>query len=389
MYKRDLEPTALLYAQQFPVVAILGPRQSGKTTLAKKTFASYDYVSLENIDIRRIALEDPRGFLESFLGKNGVIIDEFQEAPELLSYMQGIVDSEYRPGFFILTGSQNYLMNAAITQTLAGRIGILTLLPLSMHELRVGNTLPDTPELLLYKGSYPRIYAQNFLPQILYPNYIQTYVERDIRQLINVANLSLFQTFVQLCAGRIGQIVNLSSLANDCGISVNTAKSWLSLLEASYIIFLLQPYYKNFNKRLIKSPKLYFYDTGLACSLLGVESEDQVFKHYLRGSLFESLIISELLKTYYNKGLRPHMYFWRDNIGNEIDCIIEKASDLLPIEIKAGKTIVPDFYKGLEDWKLLTNTKEAFIVYGGKEQFAIWNNKILPWNYDFYNNFVL
>src|SRR5579872_6257051 len=266
----------------YPAIAIMGPRQSGKTTLAKLAFPHHTYVSLEDLSMRRLALEDPKGFLAMYKDAHGVILDEFQNVPELLSYLQLAIDQTYKPNYFILTGSQNFLMNQAISQTLAGRIGILTLLPLSIGEMADNNLLSATAEQAIFSGGYPRIYDQKIEPTVWYPDYINTYVERDIRDLKQVTDLSLFRKFVGLCAGRAGQLLNVTSLGNDVGVTGPTARAWLSLLEASYIIFLLQPHHGNFGKRLIKSPKLYFYDTGLACSLLGITSALQLSTHYLR-----------------------------------------------------------------------------------------------------------
>jgi hypothetical protein len=289
----------------FKVIALLGRRQSGKTTLARTTFPHYNYASLEDPDTRLRGQTDPRNFLQELCKGAGVILDEFQKVPGLLSYIQGIVDEEYRPGFFILTGSQNFLMNQAITQTLAGCISIQTLLPLSLDELVASNHLGGLYGTMS-QGFYPSLYVQQVVPERWFSSYIQTYLERDVPDLKLVTDLSLFQLFVQLCAGRIGQVLNLTSLANDCGVSVNTAKSWISLLEASYILFVLRPHHKNFSKRLIKSPKLYFYDTGLACSLLKITPE-QLTSHYLRGGLFENMVLADLYKAFYNRGMRPNI----------------------------------------------------------------------------------
>ncbi|HVX01090.1 MAG TPA: ATP-binding protein, partial [Candidatus Babeliaceae bacterium] len=362
------------------VVAVLGPRQSGKTTLVRNTFGQHKYISLENLDLREIATHDPRQFLESNRNEHGIILDEFQNVPTLLSYIQTYVDQEKLKGYFILTGSQNFLVNQAISQTLAGRIAILTLLPLSIKELKESHILPGIDELI-FNGCYPRIYGENVLPSVFYPSYTLTYIERDVRQITQVTDLTAFKRFVQLCAGRIGQFLNISSLATDCGISQATAKAWLSLLEASYIIFLLQPHYQNFSKRLIKTPKLYFYDTGLACSLLGLDMASQVSTHYLRGALFESLIISDLYKCFYNTARAPRLYFWRDNHGHEIDCIIEKGQHLMPIEIKASRTIHLDFFKGLQYWLNLAGTdkRDSFVIYGGDNYFTLSNGTIVSW----------
>ncbi|MCF7799500.1 ATP-binding protein [Candidatus Babeliales bacterium] len=380
---RILKNSLLESSQQLPVVAILGPRQSGKTTLAKTTFDKHKYVSLEDLDTRQRAIEDPRKFLSDicFNNNNGVILDEFQNAPAILSYIQTIVDEQEKPGYFILTGSQNFLVNQEITQTLAGRIALLTLLPLSITELKNNNILPKTVEDLIFKGAYPRIYARNVNPITWYRDYIETYLERDVRLISHVKDLVQFKYFVQLCAGRIGQVVNYSSLASDCGIDTRTAKEWLSLLQASYIIFTLQPHNKNFNRRLIKSPKLYFYDTGLVCSLLKIESREQLLTHYMRGNLFECLVISELYKHFFNKNRRPSIYFWRDNHGHEIDCIIEKASKLIPIEIKSSMTAYPKIFNELQEWYKISETQvpNGYVIYGGDENQSRLHGIALSW----------
>ena len=381
MLTRKLKPVLIHYATKFPVVAILGPRQSGKTTLSQDTFTSHQYVSLEDLDTRDFATKDPRGFLDTYKNNYGVILDEIQHVPGILSYIQTIVDRENKPGYFVLTGSQNFLISQTITQTLAGRIAILTLLPLSINEFEDNSIIPSTIETAIFMGAYPRIYAHNISPIEWYPQYTMTYLERDVRQIINVQDLTIFQSFVKLCAGRIGQLLNVASLSNDCGISVATARSWLSLLEASYIIFLLQPYHNNFSKRLIKSPKLYFFDTGLACSLLGIESEKQLATHYLRGGLVESLLISDFFKQTFNAGRRPHIYFWRDSHGHEVDCILEKGTQLIPIEIKAGKTISNNYFTELSYWNKLTESDpvHSFVIYGGNENQQRTNGKVLGW----------
>jgi predicted AAA+ superfamily ATPase len=299
--------------------------------------------------------------------------------------MQGYVDKNNKPGMFIITGSQNFLLNEKITQTLAGRVAILTLLPLSVTELlsyEENKQKKVSLDDLLFTGCYPRLYSDlNVSPVDLYPAYIKTYVEKDVRQIRNVEDLVTFQRFIGLCAGRIGQILNIASLASDCGISVPTAKAWISILAASYIIFLLQPHYKNFNKRLIKSPKLYFYDSGLACSILKIESKDQLINYYGRGCLFESFIISELQKQRYNIGREPNLYFWRDKTGHEVDCIIEKAMELIPVDIKSGKTISSDFFDGIDYWCELSGNKPeaSFLIYGGDEDQKRSKGNVLGW----------
>ena len=367
MIKRTLSEKLKTLALKFPVVSVVGPRQSGKTTLVKNVFSRLDYVTLEDIDTREFALKDPRGFLATH--NQGVIIDEAQKAPNLFSYIQTEVDKREKSGQFILTGSQNFLLQENISQTLAGRVAILRLLPFSLEELRGAGYKLHNSEEYIFKGFYPRIYDKKISPVDWYYNYIQTYVERDVRLIKNVADLHTFQKFVKLCAGRIGQILNLSSLGNDCGITHNTAKAWASILEASYVIFLLKPYYKNFNKRLIKMPKLYFYDTGLACSLLGIQNKTQLNSHYLRGGLFESFVMAEIIKRKFNKGQEHNCYYWRDKTGNEIDCIAEVSGRLLKIEIKSAKTIAEDFFTGFNYWNRVAGEtgRDSYLIYNGNE----------------------
>lgn len=381
--KRAITPHLESLAKQFPVVAVMGPRQSGKTTLVKETFPEYAYVTLEDLDTRLAAKEDPRSFFASHAKQKGLIIDEIQEVPELFSYMQGIVDREYRPGFFILTGSQNFLLHEKITQTLAGRIALLTLLPLTVSELETAGLLPDTIESLLIKGFYPRLYVQPIDIHTWCSNYISTYVEKDVRQIINITDLSKFQRFLKLCAARVGNLINYAELSRDCDISPHTAKAWISLLEASYIIKLLQPFYRNYNKRVIQTPKLYFYDSSLVCSLLGIRTAQDLDINPIKGALFESFVISEIFKYNYNHNKLPQLYFWRDMQGHEIDCIIEKSLDnTIPIEIKARRTVTTDFFKGLIDWQKITQqpTVNAQVVYIGDENLTRKNGHIYAWN---------
>lgn len=379
--KRDLSERASEAASEFSVIAIVGPRQSGKTTLAQNAFPNHRYVSLEDLDMRALAKADPRRFLAEYPTEYGVILDEIQHVPQLLSYMQTIVDREKKNGFFVITGSQNFLVDEAVTQTLAGRMSVLTLLPLSLSELEKADLLSAKIEQLVYQGSYPKIYAEKVSAERLYNNYIRLYVERDVRQIKNVSDLNTFQKFMQLCAGRIGQVVNLASLGNDCGINHSTVKSWISLLEASYIVFLLHPYYKNFGKRLIKAPKLYFVDTGIACSLLKIRSVDELSHHYLRGGLIENFVIADLLKQQYNLEQKPSLYFWRDHTGNELDCIIDDSRYPVPVEIKAGKTVATDFFKELKTWEKITDTPQAphYLIYGGDKNQGWPHAQVLSW----------
>jgi predicted AAA+ superfamily ATPase len=378
MIQRAIQGKIEQLAGKFPVISLTGPRQSGKTTLLRKMFPQYRYESLEDPETQIYAESDAR----RFLGKNEkMIIDEIQRVPSLFSYIQSNVDQANISGHYIISGSQSFLLNQHISQSLAGRVAVFNLMPLSIRELNNYGTSVDNFEKYIFKGFYPRLYDRDIEPVDFFPNYIQTYVERDVRLLQNIHDLSLFIRFLKLCAGRIGQLLNLNSLANDCGISPNTAKSWISVLEASFVIFLLQPHHMNFNKRLVKMPKLYFLDVGLAASLLEIRSVQQVSTHYSRGALFENLILCELLKNRYNEGLRNNCYFWRDNKGVEIDCLIENGNDLTPIEIKSGSTFNEDFFKNLNYWrKLSSDQKETgFVIYGGNTSRETKYGKLVAW----------
>ncbi len=367
MIQRTIEPVLIKLAGQYPVVTITGPRQSGKTTLCRKVFPEYGYVNLEAPDIRSFAIDDPRGFLASH--SNKVILDEIQRAPQLLSYIQAIIDNKRQAGQFILTGSQQFEVMNTISQSLAGRTALLKLLPFSLAELRSAYQ-PGSIDNLILSGYYPRIHDQQLNPTQAMGDYFETYVERDLRQLSAVKDLSLFERFVRLCAGRTGQLLNLQSLGNDAGISHACARSWLTLLEASYIVFLLQPWYANVSKRLIKSPKLYFYDVGLASYLLGLENETQVSRDPLRGNVFENMVVIEALKFRYNRGKRNNLFFYRDSNGNEVDLLAQQGRDLSAIEIKAGATINPDYFKGLRQFRKTVGEEwnvAAGVVYGGED----------------------
>ncbi|HLB40167.1 MAG TPA: ATP-binding protein [Candidatus Babeliales bacterium] len=379
---RDLTATLRRFAK-FPVVGLFGPRQSGKTTLARATFPSHKYLNFEDPEIRELAAKDPRYFLQLHENPHGLILDEFQYLPQILSYIQLIADEYKRPGYFVLTGSQNFLMNQAVTQSLAGRIGILTLLPLSLHELRQNQlSTPQVNELLL-RGNYPRPYTENFTPEEFYPSYIHSYVERDIRLLVNIDNLSTFQKFMQLCAARTGQLLNLSDLAVNCGITHKTVEKWLSILEASYIIYRLTPYHENFNKRATKTPKLYFYDTGLVCSLLGIKAVAELSLSPMRGHLFECLMITDFYKQFYNAGRTPRLYFWRDKNGyTEVDCLVALGTRLIPIEIKAAVTVRLELFAPLDRWNALAQTDPAhgYLIYAGDEVQPRRNGQLTAWH---------
>ena len=364
--------------EKFPIITVTGPRQSGKTTILKEYFKDYRYFSMERMDYRALFLSDPVGFLKMQGSK--VIFDEAQCVPELFSYLQSISDERGTAGQYILSGSQSFLMNQHISQSLAGRVSVNHLLPFDMTELDDQTT--DDYRNLIFTGFYPRIYNMNISPEDFYPSYLQTYIERDVRTLKNIENLHSFSKFLALCAGRIGQVLNMTSLANDAGITVNTAKAWLSVLEASYIVYLLQPYHLNFNKRLIKSPKLYFYDTGVVCSLLRISNTDTLNTHYLYGSLFENLVISELRKRLFHAGTYPAMYYWRESNGTEIDCLLELGNRLAVIEIKGGQTFSKDFLKNLITFPCSSEkigTIDKYLVYPGDFSTKIGDVNVLCW----------
>ena len=379
MISRDAEKTIHELLKGFPIVTLTGPRQSGKTTLAKAVFAGKPYATLEDPDTRLIAQDDPRSFLERF--PDGAVLDEIQRCPQLLSYLQGIVDDDGRMGMFILTGSQQFGLMSGITQSLAGRTAFIELLPFSLHELSSVGKLPPLLDQLLYAGSYPPLYDRDVATHAWMSAYVTAYLERDVRQLINVKELETFQRFVRLCAGRSGQLLNLSSLASECGITHNTAKAWISVLEASYIIFLLRPYHTNFNKRLVKTPKLYFYDVGLASWLLGIREPSQWETHPLRGSIFETFIIAEMVKSCLNRGERPTFFFWRDSNGNEVDLLIEQGQHVMPVEIKSGKTVTRQSFAGLEKWAELAGNRVAdpALVYGGAKSYRHRGIHVVGW----------
>ncbi len=395
MLRRTLSEKILSLARQFPVVSITGPRQSGKTTLSRALFPEHTYVSLEDPNEREFALADPKGYLRRFSG--GAILDEVQRAPELLSVIQGLVDERDSPGRFILTGSQQFHLMAKVSQTLAGRTALVQLLPFSLDEL-LQRPSPDpwhiddlpaeapaprfTREEILFSGFYPRIHDKGLDPRDWLAAYYQTYVERDVREVTNIGNLETFQRFVRLCAGRSGQLLNLSSLAADAGISHPTARAWISVLQAGFIVYLLPPHHANFSKRLIKSPKLYFYDTGLLCYLLRVREPGDLVTHPLKGAIFETFVLSELIKAFAHRGETPPLYFWRDKTGHEVDVVIDTGRQLIPLEIKAGETVDRSFFAGLRYYQGLgaTVSQTGVLVHGGE---ALWRREhfvVRPWH---------
>ena len=380
MIPRALGEKILSLAEMFPIVSLTGPRQSGKTTLARALFPDYAYVNLENLDDRMAAEEDPLRFLRVH-SSTGMIVDEAQKAPSLFSYLQGIVDESGKMGKYILTGSQNFLLLEKITQSLAGRVAVCNLMPLGLTELINADLLDEDLDHVMFTGGYPVIYDRHIPVTDYFPSYIQTYIERDVRGISNVGNLSTFQRFVKLCAGRVGQLLNLSNLGMDLSINYKTVRSWISILEASYIVFLLQPHHKKFNKRVVKQPKLYFFDTGLLCALLDIQNPEQLAGHYLRGNIFESFIISEYIKSRFHAGRRPNTFFWRNSTGHEIDLIIEAGAQLWAVEIKSGETLNEDFFKGLRYFKRLSSAPEKhfYLVYGGKRDFSRKHGQVLGW----------
>jgi predicted AAA+ superfamily ATPase len=379
MITRDIAQKCIQLSKQFPVLTITGPRQSGKTTLARLLFPDKPYVNLEDPHNRRLAIDDARRFLGQY--PQGAIFDEIQRAPDIASYIQTIVDERDIPGMFILTGSQQFEISNTVNQSLAGRTALVRLLPLSLKEIFSSDSKGLSLEKMIFQGGYPRLYNKKIAPYDYYRNYFETYVERDIRQLSHINDLHLFDKFVRMLASRVGQLLNASSLANDIGVSSVTMRSWISLLEASYIVFLLQPYHANIGKRLMKSPKIYFYDTGLVSYLLDIEKHEQLRTHALRGHLFENLVIVEFLKGRYNKAQSSNLFFYRDHTGNEVDLVLREALSLIPVEIKSAETYSSDYLKGLNHFNKVfkQNLNSGYVVYGGEPHLPTFRSwKELP-----------
>jgi predicted AAA+ superfamily ATPase len=373
--------TALIESQKhkFPILALTGPRQSGKTTLLKEIFEDYEYVSLENPNNRLFASQDPVGFLNQYHQK--VILDEVQRVPELFSYLQERVDNSKMMGQYILSGSQNFHLLNSITQSLAGRVALFKLLPLDFSELKDANLLSETYIAAAKKGFYPAIYDRDIDPNIFYKNYVQTYIEKDVTELLNIKDLKLFRTFLSLCAGRAGQLLNFSSLANECDISHNTAKAWLSILESSYIIFLLQPYHNNFNKRVVKTPKLYFYDTGLLNYLLGIKTEEALIENRLKGNIFENMIIAEYQKMNHHLYLDQEHYFWQDSNGNEVDLLMKNNKGFSVFEVKTTQTVTSKLFDKMDLFEKIASPAkvEKTLIYGGEKDENRSNYKVTSW----------
>ncbi len=379
--KRNLGIDLLNPAEQFPVLTLNGPRQSGKTTLVRSLFQDHAYVSLEAPEERALAREDPRGFLQQFLG--GAIIDEVQYVPDLVSYIQVIVDENPIPGRWILTGSQNFTISQTVSQSLAGRTSISWLLPPTWDEIRQFKNHPKDLEEALYKGSFPRIFNENLAPGKWFSSYVNTFIERDVRSLRNIGDLTAFQNFIQLCAGRSGTLLNYSSLADDCGISQKTVKDWLNVLEASFVIFRLPAFHQNMRKKVVKMPKLYFYDSGLMCWLLGIRSPAQIRTHPLRGQIFETWVASEIIKHRTNSGERVGVYFYRDHNGAEVELVIPDVESISLVEAKSATTPSPTLFRGTnrirKHFGQLTQRIETSVVYGGDQPWTIKNSQLIPW----------
>lgn len=379
LVKRHITKYIQAQKSKFPIIAVTGPRQSGKTTLLKHIFSDYRYISLENPDARAFATEDPNGFLNEYNQK--VIFDEVQRVPLLFSYLQNIVDESKIMGQFILSGSQNFHLMQGITQSLAGRVALFKLLPFDLSELKANDLLEESFAEACTKGSYPAIYDRDIEPNVYFSNYIQTYVEKDVTELLNIKDLKTFRTFIGICANQAGQLLNLSALANTCNISQPTAKNWLSVLESSYIIYLLQPYYENFNKRLVKTPKLYFYDSGLLCHLLKIKTGKALIGNRLKGNIFENMIIAEFEKQNYHNFLNNEYYFWQDSNTNEVDLLLPTDNGFSAFEIKATQTITSDLFKNLDKFELNASPKkvEKTLIYGGLANQTRSQYKILSW----------
>ena len=380
MIIRSMQPLVQAMAGKMPILSLMGPRQSGKTTLARSCFPAYRYLNVESPEVQQMIAADPRGALRTS-DVGGVILDEVQRMPELLSWVQVMSDESGKPGEYILTGSQNLLVRKGVSQTLAGRVFISELLPLSMAELLAAGRSPVEPDDFILSGGYPRLFDAGIDPGLFYPSYIQTYMERDVAGLVMPQNLVAFRRFIGLLAGRIGQLVNFSSLAVETGVDIKTIQAWCSLLQSAYLIHFLQPFHSSHSKRLVKTPKVYFHDTGVACSVLGIRSVKDLKDHWARGALFENMVISEWMKHFLNAGRPPAFYFWRDHRGTEVDLLVETAGGMQAIEVKSGSTFQSSFTSGLKHIaRHGMRVERSSVVYGGSERLESGDIQIMPWN---------
>ena len=377
MINREILGKFKEYNQYYQIISLTGPRQSGKSTFIQHAVKKFPYINLESPDERRFAITDPKHFLQSF--PKGAILDEVQYVPELFSYIQAMTDADKSLKFY-LTGSQNFLMQERISQSLAGRVGLLTLLPFSFSELKKAKRAIENLQLQQFTGFYPRIYDRDIPPREFYRNYVNTYLQRDVQGLIRNENMESFNRFIALVSGRAGQILNYQSLANDTGLSVPSVQTWIRILERSYIIFLLSPYHKNFRKRIVKSPKLYFFDTGLLCYLLNIEKPEQLATHYAKGAIFENYVISEMFKLRVHRGLSPNLFYWKDSNNKEVDCLLDTGEGQAAYEIKSSTTFSPSFFENIQYWEKISGNKNSSVIYGGDKSFSSASGRVVAWN---------
>jgi predicted AAA+ superfamily ATPase len=377
MINREISGKFNEYDQYYQIISLTGPRQSGKSTFIQHAVKKLPYINLESPDERRFAISDPKHFLQRF--PKGAVLDEVQYVPELFSYIQAMTDADKSLKFY-LTGSQNFLMQERISQSLAGRVGLLTLLPFSFSELKKAKRAIENLQVQQFTGFYPRIFDRDIPPREFYRNYVNTYLQRDVQGLIRNENMESFNRFIALVSGRAGQILNYQSLANDTGLSVPSIQTWIRILERSYIIFLLPPYHKNFRKRIVKSPKLYFFDTGLLCYLLNIEKPEQLATHYAKGAIFENYVISEMFKLRVHRGLSPNLFYWKDSNNKEVDCLLDTGEGQAAYEIKSSTTFSPSFFENIQYWEKISGNKNSSVIYGGDKSFSSASGQVVAWN---------